>query len=159
MNLDLAHMALQADSLPLMVSTAVAPALLLGAVVAQLRVLNNRLTRIVDRYRFVANQEILPSDLKRVTEARHELAVLNRRRYVIHRAIVLSCLCALLVCAAVASLFLHQILQERLAGLVAVFFITAMACMAASYLLFLDEIFLSIRKIKLTIRGSRHLPH
>lgn len=147
-------MNMQPDQLADMVRSAATPAFLLAAVGMQVRVLNNRLNRIVDR------QQVLEHSWAaslRPPAVRHELDVLLKRRHAIHRAILLCSLAAMCVAAMIASLFLDNVMTAGLSALVASLFTTAMVCMVLSYLLFLDEIFLSIRKLKLTIRGSRHL--
>jgi hypothetical protein len=148
-------MNLQPDQLADIVGNATAPAFLLAAVGMQLRVLNNRMARIVDRRQYLEQFE--PS--ARNLEVRHELEVLAKRWRVMNRAILLSCLAAVCVAALIASLFLDNVMTTELSLVVAGLFSASMLCMVLSYLLFLDEIFLSIRKLKLTIRGSRHLPH
>ncbi|WP_161993292.1 DUF2721 domain-containing protein [Lacisediminimonas profundi] len=155
-------MDLQADHLGTIVQNAIAPAFLLGAVAMQMRVLNNRLSRIVDRKRWLdwRPQEEL-SDPARATEYRHETDVLLRRRRAIYRAILSCGLCGLLMCCVITAMFLEDAFDAG-AGmntLIAGLFVAAMASLVLSYLFFLDEIFLSIRKLKLTIRGSRQLPH
>lgn len=147
-------MNLQPDQLADIVGNATTPAFLLAAVGMQLRVLNNRLTRIVDRRQKL--ESLVPAE--RTLEVRHELEVLDRRWRVINRAILLGGLAALCVAALIASLFLDNVMTTELSLVVAGLFSASMLCMVLSYLLFLDEIFVSIRKLKLTIRGSRHLP-
>jgi hypothetical protein len=147
-------MDLTPDQLADIVRNATAPAFLLAAVGMQLRVLNNRMTRIVDRRQML---ERLDAD-QRTPEARHELDVLGRRGRAMNRAILLCLLAAMCVAGLIASLFLDNVMTAELSAAVAGLFTASMACMVMSYLLFLDEIFLSMRKLKLTIRGSRHLP-
>lgn len=146
-------MDLQPDQLAEIVRNATAPAFLLAAIGMQLRVLNNRMTRIVDRAQIL---EKLDTD-QRTPEVRHELEVLARRGRAMQRAILLCGMASMFVAALVGSLFLDNVMTAELSALVAGLFTASMACMVLSYLLFLDEIFLSIRKLKLTIRGSRHL--
>ncbi|MDB5798083.1 MAG: hypothetical protein JWP36_1985 [Paucimonas sp.] len=151
------HMDLQLDHLARIVGVATAPAFLLGAVAMQVRVLNNRLSRIVDRERWL-RQQPPPEEPARANEVAHEARVLQQRKRTIYRAILLCCLCALLVCCVIAALFIDDLLGADIDPLLAALFVSAMACMVGSYLFFLDEIFLSIRKLRLTIRGSRKLP-
>ncbi len=147
-------MLLLPDQLADIVRDATAPAFLLMAVGMQMRVLQNRMTRIVERSQML--QALAPAE--RSPEVRHELEVLGKRARSMQRAILLSCMAAVFVAALVGSLFLDNVIAVQLSSLVAGLFTAAMACMVLSYLLFLDEIFLSIRKLKLTIRGSRQLP-
>ena len=142
---------LQAAHLGGIIKSATTPALLMAAVVLQLRVLNNRLSRIIDREQLVR----AAGDSMARAEARHELEVLEQRQRAIQRAIFLCVSGALMVCLVIALLFAEDLLGADLPAALAFLFVAAMACLVLSYLLFLDEIFLSIRKMRLTIRGSR----
>lgn len=154
---DMTQMALQLDNFADIVQSAIAPAILLAAVLMQLRVLNNRLSRIVDRHRWLRFNPAGPDAPAMVAEQRHETEVLLQRRRAMNRAIFLCASAGLAVCCLIAVLFIDATLQAGLAALVAMLFVLGMACLVGSYLFFLEEIFLSMRKLKLTIRGSRHL--
>lgn len=155
---DTDHMDPQLDLLSKIVQNAIAPAFLLGAVAVQMRVLNNRLSRIVDRQRWLRQQpEEAFAGAVRGAEFRHETGVLLQRQRAIQRAILLAGICALLVCAVIVAMFVEDALDFGLESVVAILFIAGLASLVLSYLYFLGEIFLSIRKMKLTIRGSRHL--
>ena len=154
----MAHMDLQLDNLGLIVQNAIAPAFLVGAVAMQLRVLNNRLVRIVDRQRWLLRQPAeATASAARAAEYRHEMEVLQLRQRAIQRAIFLCAACALLVCCVIAGMFLDDAFHAGMDALIAILFVGGMVCLVLSYLFFLDEIFLSIRKLRLTIRGSRRL--
>lgn len=152
---DIAHMNLQLDNLGYIVQTAIAPALLIAAVGRHLRLLNNRLSRIVDRQRKL--QHLPAADRPRTIARRHEMIVLRRRQRRINRAIYLAVCCALLVCCVILALFVDTTFRTRINVVSAALFVTAMGCLVLSYLYFLSEVLLSIRKLKLTIRGSRRL--
>lgn len=124
-----------------MISLSITPAFLMLGVMLQLRVLNNRLDRIVDRRDIVemrlANGAAQPAVLT------HELAVLSRRAGVIHRALGISTACMLLVCAVVVALFADDALALRLGSMIALLFVGAMLLLISSFSLFLHEIFIA----------------
>ena len=152
---DIAHMNLQLDNLGIIVQNAIAPALVIAAVAMHLRLLNNRLSRIVDRQRKL--QHLPVADRPHAIARRHEMIVLRRRQRRIHRSIFLAAGCALLVCFVIVALFVDDVFRAQIDAISAVLFVTAMVCLVLSYLYFLGEVLLSIRKLKLTIRGSRRL--
>jgi hypothetical protein len=152
------HMDQQLDLLGRIVQNTIAPAFLLGAVAMQMRVLNNRLSRIVDRQRWLMEHAgVMPGTAVPPAEHRHETGVLMQRQRAIQRAILLAGMCALLVCCVIVAMFVEDALDLGMGFLVAILFIAGLANLVLSYLFFLDEIFLSMRKLKLTIRGSRRL--
>jgi hypothetical protein len=69
-----------------------------------------------------------------------ELITLYPRAHLINRAITLSTACALMVSLVIISLFLGDALNLGLSKFVAAFFILAMLCLVASFLVLLREI-------------------
>ena len=121
------------------VQLAVAPVFLLSAVGVTLTVLTNRLSRIIDRAR---NLEIrLPQAVDERAEAiRVELKKLSRRARLVHHAIRLSTLCALLICLVIVVLFAGALMAVNFAALIAVLFIVALSAFIVGLLCFLMEI-------------------
>ena len=137
------------------IQQAVAPVFLLTGVGAILGVLTNRLSRIIDRFRkldALIREEreahgVHPDgeDIEHHTAAdrRREMALLGRRRILIHRAITLCTICALLVCVVIATLFVAAEFGADPSRLVALLFVTAMLSLIAGLLCFLREIALA----------------
>lgn len=125
------------------IQLAVAPVFLLTGVGAILAVLINRLARVVDRFRVL--ERLLPAtgnnDERAVLET--EMAILSRRARLIHWAISLCTVCALLICIVIATLFVGSVMGADLSGTIAVLFITAMLALIAGLLCFLREITLA----------------
>ncbi len=122
------------------ISLSITPAFLMLGVMLQLRVLNNRLDRIIDR-RTIVEQRLAGGVQFAVLT--HELAILCRRANVIHRAVGISTACMLLVCAAVVALFADDVLALRLGSVIAFLFVGAMLLLVTSFSLFLHEIFIA----------------
>ncbi len=136
------------------IQQAVAPVFLLTGVGAILGVLTNRLSRIIDRYRTLdvsvramqsghARGSALDAELHVLRDQRSEMAMLDRRRTWIHRAITLCTVCALLVCVVIAVLFLAAEIAADPSRLVSLLFITAMMSLICGLLCFLREIALA----------------
>jgi hypothetical protein len=116
--------------------------------------MTNRLARIVDRARTVerdVNQRGAAPDAGVVAE----LATLSRRAKLIHRAITLCTVTALLICAVIAVLFLGAFLTVDASRVVGWLFVAAMLAFFCGLLLFLREIFLATATVQI---GIRHVP-
>jgi len=133
------------------IQLAVAPVFLLTAIGTILSALNNRLGRIVDRRRVLQDRLRTPpaEEAARVKEDVEELSLLAQRIRLIYHAIMLSVLCALLICLLVAGAFLGVFITADLAKLVGTLFILAMFALIGSLGMFLREIFLAVK-------GGRH---
>lgn len=124
------------------IQLAVAPVFLLTGVGAILAVLINRLARVVDRFRVL--ERLLPAagnDERAALDI--EMAILSRRARLIHWAISLCTVCALLICIVIATLFIGSVMGADLSGTIAVLFIAAMLALIAGLLFFLREITLA----------------
>ena len=115
---------------------------LLTGVGAILGVLVNRLGRVVDRFRVL--ERSLP-DADAGGKAGHQaaMATLSRRSRMIHWAISLCTICALLVCIVIGALFVGSVAAIDLSIAVASLFIAAMLALIAGLLCFLREISLA----------------
>lgn len=124
------------------IQLAVAPVFLLTGVGAILSVLINRLARVVDRFR------VLERELPQVGDAvlpalRVEMDRLSLRARMIHWAIGLCVICALLVCLVIALLFLSSVIGSNLSTFISILFILSMLALVAGLLCFLREITLA----------------
>lgn len=133
------------------IQLAVAPVFLLTGIGGLLSVLVNRLARVVDRFR------VLDSEFHQASEAalkviRQEMQALSQRARMIHWAIGLCTVCALLVCVVIATLFFSAMLGVDLSTTVSVLFILAMLMLVTGLLCFLQEIRIATSSIDVTPR-------
>ena len=132
------------------IQLAVAPVFLLSGIGIVLTVLTNRLARVVDRARKL-EEAAHSSTGEALEERRQELGVMAYRARLMNRAITLSTCSALLVAVVVVLLFLGALLDFNATLLVAGLFILAMLSLIAALLLFLREVFLAIKALKIGV--------
>ncbi len=130
------------------ISLAITPAFLLLGVMLQLRVLSNRLARVMDRCRVLEFRIDTHHGIEAVLL--HQLSVLYRRMNAIHRAIGFSAGSVILICSVVVSLFVDDVFNLRLDSLIALLFVMAMLLLIASFSLFLHEIFVATHSLPAT---------
>lgn len=139
------------ESISSVIQLAVAPVFLLTGIGSILNVLTSRVARVVDRSRFVESE--LRLDDRFVTaeaqeEARRELKVLQARMAAANLAIACCTLSILFVCITIAILFIGELSPLKASTLVASLFIAAMALLIAGLLLFLYEIRMALRAVR-----------
>ena len=130
------------------ISLAITPAFLLLGVMLQLRVLSNRLARIIDRRRVLESR--LDTHQGHEAGLLHQLSVLYHRMNVIHKAIGFSASCIILICSVVVALFADDVFNIPLDSLIALLFVMAMLLLIASFSLFLHEIFVATHSLPAT---------
>jgi hypothetical protein len=142
------------------IQQAVAPVFLLTGVGAILGVLTNRLSRIIDRFRtldaYIRGERAAHAGRDRGEDIEHhsaeerqrEMAMLSRRRVLIHRAITLCTICALLICVVIATLFLGSEFSLDPSRVVGLLFVTAMLSLISGLLCFLREIALATEQFE-----------
>ena len=133
------------------IQLAVAPVFLLTGIASILNVLTNRLGRVIDRARRI-EAEIAGYDLDARKRASLELSFLGRRMAAAHWAIGLCTLSALFVCVVVAILFVGDVLPTRASAAVVPLFILVMVLLIAGLLLFLFEVQIATRSVR--VRGA-----
>lgn len=121
------------------IQLAIAPVFLLSTVCTKLLVLINRMSRIIDRTRRL--EERLDAGCKQSYLT--ELAVLDRRYYLINIAISLSTACGLLICSVIALLFVGGAVDKPLDHYIAGMFVIAVICLIGSFCFLLGEIFVT----------------
>jgi hypothetical protein len=124
------------------IQLAVAPVFLLTGIGAILAVLTNRLARVVDRFR-VLERSLPETGMHPRAGESTEMARLSRRSRLIHWAISLCTVAALLICIVIATLFIGSILNVDVSATIASLFIAAMLALIAGLLSFLREIALA----------------
>lgn len=138
------------------VQQALAPVFLLTAIGGLLNVMANRLARVVDRARLLESEFAdYPAGRRRI--AIDDLAVLARRMTAANWAIALCTLSALLVCIVVALLFLEQLLGGQLQIIIAWLFVAATVLLTGGLMLFLWEVQLALRSVR--VRAANMVRH
>ncbi|HEY1605278.1 MAG TPA: DUF2721 domain-containing protein [Allosphingosinicella sp.] len=138
-----------------LIQLAIAPVFLLAGIGSILNVLAQRLARVVDRARrLAAEYDALDEQEREIANA--ELGLLDRRMTVANLAISFCTASALFVCMVVAIMFVADLAEFHFGRMVAYFFIVTMALLIGGLLLFLYEVRLAMRAIRLR---RDQLPH
>jgi Protein of unknown function (DUF2721) len=135
------------------VRLAVAPVFLLSGVGVTLTLLVGRLARVVDRARALEQGESNTHESE-LHELGGRLSTLEQRARLLGRAIALCTVCALLVAMVVVALFLGALLNIRLAFLISMLFIIAMLSFIGGLSLFLREVFVATRSLRIGLRAT-----
>ena len=130
-----------------LIQLAIAPVFLLAGIGAILNVLAQRLARVVDRAR-VMEEEFESLDESRRERAAAELVLLDRRMTVVNQAISACTASALFVCLVVAIMFVAEFADFAFARPIALLFILAMLLLIVGLVLFLYEIRLAMRSLR-----------
>jgi hypothetical protein len=129
------------------ISQAVAPVFLLTAIGGLLNVMAHRLSRVIDRSRYLESHvDAWKGEQRRI--ALDDLAVLARRMAAANRAIASCTLSALLVCVVVALLFVEQLTSIKVDTAIAWLFIAATFMLTGGLSLFLWEVQLALRSVR-----------
>jgi hypothetical protein len=136
------------------VRAAVAPVFLLSGVGVILTMLTNRLARVVDRARLLERTESDTHELD-MHELHRSLQTLAVRARMLGRAITLCTFCALLVSMVVVALFVGAFVNFHLSLVIAVLFVAAMISLIGGLVLFLREVFVATRTLRIGLRRPR----
>jgi hypothetical protein len=131
-----------------LIQLAIAPVFLLAGIGAMLNVLAHRLARVVDRARSL-EREFSSYDEAERGRAAAELGLLDRRMTVANLAISACTASALFVCLVVGILFVADLAKFAFGTTVAALFVVTMALLIAGLVLFLYEIRLAMRSLRL----------
>jgi hypothetical protein len=131
-----------------LIQLAIAPVFLLAGIGAILNVLANRLARIVDRVRSL-EAGFLDYDEEERQRVRKELWRLDKRMRLVNASITTCTASALFVCLVVALLFVADLGEVRFGTPVALLFILAMAFLIVALVLFLLEIQLAAKSLRI----------
>ncbi|HWK35398.1 DUF2721 domain-containing protein [Sphingomonas sp.] len=137
------------------IQTAIAPVFLLAGIGSILNVLAGRMARVVDRVRAL---EVLHPRSSGPEHERHvrELRILDWRIWVINWALSFCVASAVAICLVVALLFVARLVNLHIGTTAAVSFIFAMLMLTIGLLLFLFEVRLSLRAIKVRAELLEH---
>ena len=130
-----------------LISLAIGPVFLLAGIGSILNVMAHRLGRVVDRARQLERDyhDLAEGARARITA---ELRVLDRRMVVVQSAVGCCTAAALFVCLVVAILFVAALADFTYARTIALLFILAMTMLIAGLILFLWEVNLAMRSVR-----------
>jgi hypothetical protein len=131
------------------IQLAVAPVFLLAGIGSLLNVLAGRLARVVDRARALERHVPTAEEEERMIELQ-ELEILDRRMAICHWAIGLCTAAALLICLVVVILFVADLVEVKFALLISLLFIAAMVSLTLGLLLFLSEVTIATRFVRVS---------
>ena len=135
------------DNIAHNIQLAVAPVFLLTGIGSVLNVLTTRLGRVIDRARGIeAHFPEFGAEDRAV--AIRELRVLDRRMATVHIAIALCTTSALLVCVLVSILFIGDFVPVPPSTTIAALFVVAMTLLIGGLVMFLREIRLATRSVR-----------
>jgi sterol desaturase/sphingolipid hydroxylase (fatty acid hydroxylase superfamily) len=130
-----------------LIQLSLGPVFLLTAIGSVLNMLTGRLSRIVDRARYI--EEIFtPRDHPNHANQVRELRLLDRRMTIVNNAIFLCTASAVLICLVVAVMFLARLAGFGFARTLAVTFAAALALLIAGLVMFLVEVRVAVAAIK-----------
>ena len=141
------------------IQLAIAPVFLLVGISGLLNVITNRLARIVNRVRALED-DVPNADEPRRRDEIGELAVLARRMTICQWAIASCTFSAMLVCVMVMALFIAGIRALDFEAVVAFLFVAVMAALTLGLILFLWEVSISTRVVRVReeyVRAGRKL--
>ena len=145
------------SSLLPIIQLAITPVILISGMGALMITLTNRMARIVDRTRAVA--EAMPSappEDRRHLES--QLEIMWRRALLIRRAVTCNGLSMLVSCLLVVVIFAAAMFGWHLQVMALSFFVAGVLLLIASLVDFLRDIFVSLRALRLQVERARAKP-
>lgn len=145
------------SSLLPIIQLAITPVILISGMGALMITLTNRMARIVDRTRVVA--EAMPaasSEDKQHLE--NQLVIMWRRALLIRRAVTANGLSMLVSCLLVVTIFASALFEWHLQALVLSLFGASICLLIASLVDFLRDIFVSLHALHLQVERARNRP-
>jgi hypothetical protein len=139
------------------IQLAITPVILISGMGALMITLTNRMARVVDRTRKVA--EAVPA--ADAAERRHledQLTIMWNRALMIRRAVTFSGLSMLLSCLQVVALFAAAMFGWKMNAVILALFAASILLLTASLVEFLRDIFESLNALKLQVERARVRP-
>ena len=137
------------DLVPIL-QMAVGPVILISGVGLLLLSMTNRLGRVIDRSRLLAeaHRKAALNDRPRISS---QLEILSRRARFVRLSIILATLSMLLAAVLVIVVFMAAVFRFEIAALVIIIFMGCLACLIASLIVFIMDIDLSLAALKLEV--------
>ena len=133
------------------IQLSVAPVFLLSGVSAMLGVLSTRLGRIIDRARMLETRVLNETETAVQVRLHGQIDVLARRARLVSHAISMCTTCALLICTVVISLFIGAFFAKDVSNVIGVTFIAALTALGGGLIMFLREIYLATRNLRIGV--------
>ncbi len=132
---------------------AISPVIVISGVGLLLLSLTNRFGRAIDRSRQLGHEmrETAEAERPRLAE---QIQILYRRAEVIRVSIIMGVLSVLLAAILIIVLFLSVLMTLEVGLVIALLFIACMLCLIVCLGAFIRDIQLSLRALKLEIRGG-----
>lgn len=140
---------LQTENVAHLIQLALGPVFLISGVGITLSMLTARLARIVDRARALEDRRESSRDENFLAHIDEDLKYIVRRTRYINSAIVLSTTSAFLTALVVTMLFASAFTPLNIGGLIAVTFVASLACLSVSFLMFLFEVRIATRSLRI----------
>lgn len=144
------------SSLLPIIQLAITPVILVSGMGALMIVLTNRMGRIVDRTRLLAEKiPAMEGDERRHLE--DQLEIMWHRSLLIRRAVTMNGLSMLLSCLMIVALFCGAMLEWEMRGVVVTLFGGSLLMLIGSLVVFLRDIFYALRALRLQIDRAKTL--
>ena len=140
---------LQTENVAKLIQLALGPVILLSGVGITLSMLTARLARIVDRARTLEDRREAATDAARIAHIDEDLRFIVRRTRYINSAIALSTTAAFLTALTVTMLFASAFSHLNIGVLIAGVFVASLACLSLSFLMFLIEVRIATRSLRI----------
>ena len=139
------------------IQLAITPVILISGMGALMITLTNRMARIVDRTRVVAEaMPAAPPEDRRHLES--QLDIMWRRALLIRRAVTSNGLSMLVACLLVVTIFASALFGWHLQVMVLSLFGASICLLIASLVEFLRDIFVSLHALHLQVERARNRP-
>jgi hypothetical protein len=129
------------------IQLALGPVFLLTGVAGLLNVMSGRLSRIIDRARFLTENPMATEMISKKA-IQQELITLEKRRNLTSSAITMCTISALFVCMVIVILFLEVLFSIPFNWVIGVFFSLATLALVGGLAYFLREVHLSSKTIR-----------
>jgi hypothetical protein len=140
---------LQTAHVATLIQQALGPVFLISGVGITLSMLTARLARIVDRARTLEDRRESTSDEKRIADIDQDLRYIVRRTRYINGAIIMSTLSAFFTALVVTLLFASAFLPLNVGIVIAVMFVGSLLGLVVSFALFLVEVRIATRSLRI----------
>jgi len=137
------------DLVPIL-QVAVGPVILISGVGLLLLSMTNRLGRVIDRARLLA-EALRNAEAQERLRLESQLKVLSRRARLVRLAIILAVLSVLLAAVLIIVLFLAALLRWEIGILVVIVFVGCMTSLIGSVIVFIADINLSLSALSLEV--------
>jgi len=145
---------LQTENVAKLIQLALGPVFLISGVGITLNMLTSRLARIVDRARTLEGQRESTGNEKKLASIDEDLKVIFRRARYINSAIALGTTSAFLTALVVTLLFASEFTPLGVGGIIAAMFVASMACLSVSFLLFLFEVRIATKSLRIGVHRN-----